>query len=59
MIDQYNTEPLAAGMFLSIEPWLYDPSGLGVFALEEQVYVSPDGPVVISTLERDQLRIVS
>ncbi|MDR1799383.1 MAG: Xaa-Pro peptidase family protein [Bifidobacteriaceae bacterium] len=58
MLDPYGIEPLQAGMFLSVEPWLYDPSGLGIFALEEHILVSDGGPVTISSVPRDELRWV-
>ncbi|MDR1826005.1 MAG: Xaa-Pro peptidase family protein [Bifidobacteriaceae bacterium] len=58
ILDAYNTAPLQAGMFLSVEPWLYDPTGLGIFALEEHIFVSDDGPVTVSRVPRDELRWV-
>ena len=55
MLTPYNDEPLQAGMVLAVEPWLYDSSGLGVFALEEHVHVTDDEPEMLSSIERDSL----
>ncbi len=55
MLTPYNDEPLQAGMVLAVEPWLYDSSGLGVFALEEHVHVTEDAPEMLSSIERDSL----
>ncbi|GAA3728676.1 hypothetical protein GCM10022239_01790 [Leifsonia bigeumensis] len=55
MLTPYNDEPLQAGMVLAVEPWLYDSSGLGVFALEEHVHVTDDVPEMLSSIERDSL----
>ncbi|MDR1798685.1 MAG: Xaa-Pro peptidase family protein [Bifidobacteriaceae bacterium] len=58
MLTPYCTDPLKAGMILSVEPWLYDPTGLGVFAVEEHILVTEDGPVNLSSIERNELRTV-
>ena len=55
MLTPYNEEPLQSGMVLAVEPWLYDSSGLGVFALEEHVHVTDDAPEMLSSIERDSL----
>ncbi len=55
MLTPYNDEPLIEGMVLAVEPWLYDPSGLGVFALEEHVIVTADDPEMLSSIPRDEL----
>lgn len=55
MLTPYNEEPLQAGMVLAVEPWLYDPTGLGVFALEEHVHVTEDAPEMLSGIERNSL----
>ncbi|WP_309064618.1 M24 family metallopeptidase [Microbacterium sp.] len=55
MLTPYNDEVLQEGMVLSVEPWLYDPSGLGVFALEEHVIVTDDAPEMLSSIPRDEL----
>ncbi|GAA5147564.1 Xaa-Pro dipeptidase PepQ [Microbacterium pseudoresistens] len=55
MLTPYNDEVLQEGMVLAVEPWLYDPSGLGVFALEEHVIVTADDPEMLSSIPRDEL----
>ncbi|HEU4849382.1 MAG TPA: M24 family metallopeptidase, partial [Terrimesophilobacter sp.] len=55
MLTPYNEETLQEGMVLAVEPWLYDSSGLGVFALEEHVHVTDDVPEMLSSIERDSL----
>lgn len=58
MLTPHNRELLQTGMVLSVEPWLYETSGIGVFALEEHIVVTDDVPEVISTVERNTLREV-
>lgn len=55
MLTPYNDEPLEEGMVLAVEPWLYDTSGIGVFALEEHVIVTGDQPEMLSGIERNTL----
>lgn len=55
MLTPYADAPLSAGMVLAVEPWLYDPTGLGVFCVEELVLVTDSGAEVLSTLPRDRL----
>lgn len=55
MLTPYNHEALQAGTVLAVEPWLYDPTGLGVFTVEEHVVVTDDGPELLSTIPRDEL----
>lgn len=55
MLTPYNHEPLQAGSVLAVEPWLYDPTGLGVFTVEEHVVVTDDGPQLLSSIPRNEL----
>lgn len=58
IITPYSTSVIQPGMLFAIEPWLYDTQRLGVFCVEELVYVTDDGIEVLSTIPRDELRLV-
>jgi len=49
---------LKEGMVITIEPWIYDPQGLGVFAVEDDIVVTADGCKNITNLDKEQLWIV-
>lgn len=58
IITPYDDRIIEAGMVFAIEPWLYDYQRLGMFCVEEIVHVTEDGVELLSTLARDDLRIV-
>lgn len=55
ILTPYDDRELRPGMVFAIEPWLYDVTSLGFFCVEEIVAVTEDGPVVYSTIPRDDL----
>lgn len=47
MIEPGNVTELRAGMMINIEPG-YEEAGVGGYALEDLVHVTPSGPVIVS-----------
>ena len=58
IITPYDERIIEPGMIFAIEPWLYDTSRLGLFCVEEIVHVTEDGVEILSTIPRNELRIV-
>ncbi|MFG1954848.1 M24 family metallopeptidase [Micromonospora sp. NPDC048830] len=58
IISPYDERIIEPGMLFAMEPWLYDTSRIGLFCVEEIVHVTEDGLETLSSIPRNELRMV-